>query len=285
LLGAWGCAGSDEPAVSDDSSKLSKAIRTAHLTPKQVRANTYIEVSFKRKVQPESFDYQWLRDGEPIEDVDGRRLQPEHFHRGDRISAKVTLRATGDSFVTEAVDVLNSPPQILQATASIAGAGPQAEIIAQVEGKDADNDPISYTYRWHKNAKLIPAVSGQALPLTAIDRGDVVYAEVIASDNVSESLVFRTPTVTVENHPPKIVSEPGAPSGQMFVYEVQAEDEDNDLLSFELLAAPKGMTIDDSGRVQWQFPTGEERTGSHTVTIQVSDSRGGLATQNFSITF
>jgi hypothetical protein len=285
LLGALGCSGSDEPAVSNNTTAMSKALRTAHVIPKQLRANNYAEVAFKRKVQRENFDYQWYRGDDPIAGADGPRLQPEHFRRGDRISVKVSLRDGGDSYSTEPVEVLNSPPQILQASASITGAGPQAEIVAQVDGRDPDNDPIRYTYRWLKNAKLIPGASGQALPLTSIDRGDVVYAEVVASDDISQSTVFRTPVVSVENHPPRIMSEPGAPSGQMFVYEVQAEDEDYDRLSFELLAAPQGMTIDSSGRLEWQFPSGEERTGTHKVTVQVSDSRGGLATQTFTITF
>lgn len=285
LLGALGCSGSDEPAVTDDSAKLSKVIRTAYITPKQVRANSYVEVTFKKTANPESFTYRWQRNGDVIESAEGYRLQPEHFHRGDRIAVEVLIPETGDRYLTDAVEVLNSPPQILRATASIEGAGGQALIVAQAEGTDPDNDPLRYIYRWHRNATLIDDEHGQALPMSRLERGDVVYAEVIATDNIAQSTVHRTQTVNIENHPPRIVSEPGAPTGQMFVYEVQAVDPDNDVLSFELLSSPRGMTIDDSGRLQWQFPTGEGRTGTHNVTIQVTDARGGLVTQTFSITF
>lgn len=285
LLGTLGCSGSDEPAVTTDSGKLSKVIRTAYIAPKQVRANNYTEVAFKRAAKPESFTYRWFRNGEVIEGADGYRLGPEHFRRGDRIAAEVLIPSSGYSFTTDAVDVLNTPPQIVSASASIEGTGGQAQIVAQVDAQDADNDPIDYIYRWHRNATLINGESGQALAVNSTERGDIIYAEVVASDGIAQSTVYRTPTVTVENHPPKIVSEPGVPNGQMFVYEVKAEDPDSDLLSYDLLVAPPGMTIDSRGRVQWQMPTGEDRTGTHNVTIQVSDARGALATQTFTITF
>jgi len=286
LIGALGCSGSkDEPTVTNDSSELSKVIRTASITPKQVRANHIVEVNFKRAVNPESFEYTWYRNGEAIDGADEHRLDPYFFLRGDELAVQITVPETGESFRTSAVEVSNSPPQILSANASVRGSGGEAEIVAIVNGKDVDNDPINYTYRWHRNSTVMSGQSGQSISMAGIGAGDVVYAEIIASDNMSQSPTFRTPPVRVDNHPPRILSQPGAPSGQNLVYQVQADDADGDRLQYSLLEAPDGMTIDSTGLLQWQLPTGEARTGSHKVTIQVSDAKGGIITQSFSITF
>jgi hypothetical protein len=284
LVGAIGCSGSDEPAVSKNTSESSKVVRQARMTPDDLRANSVIEVTFAKATKPEWFSYVWYRNGEPIPGETTHRLEPHNFVRGDRISVDV-VSESGEHFQTPEKQIINTPPSITHASALVQGEGGEAQIVAQVSARDVDNDDVQYAYRWYRNSTPIQGVSGPSLSMTEIDRGDVVYAEVIASDNMSQSPTYRTDALTIENHPPKIVSEPGAPNGNNFVYQVQVEDPDHDVLSYELLTAPSGMTIDDNGRVQWQMPTGDERTGSHKVTVQVSDSRGGLATQSFSITF
>lgn len=284
LAGVIGCSGSDEPAVSNSALGSSKVVRKARMVPDDLRANSVVEVAFSKAAKPEQFSYVWYRNGDPIAGATGHRLDPHYFVRGDRLSVEVVAES-GERFRTPEKEVMNSPPNIIHASAAIQGGGNGGEVVAQVDARDVDNDNVRYTYRWFRNAKPIEGASGPSIGMDQIEKGDVVYAEVVASDNMSQSAAFRTEVVTIDNHPPQILSEPGAPKGGEFVYQLDVQDEDLDRLSYTLVDAPEGMTIDSNGLLRWQLPTGDDRKGSHRVTIQVTDTNGGLATQSFSITF
>ena len=73
-----------------------------------------------------------------------------------------------------------------------------------------------------------------------------------------------------------------AEKGKPFVYKLTASDPDSDRLSYALIVSPNGMTIDpNDGLVTWA-PT-VDQTGIHEVLLRVSDPRGGIAEQKFSL--
>lgn len=91
---------------------------------------------------------------------------------------------------------------------------------------------------------------------------------------------------TTENSRPAIMSAPktfNVVVGQVFVYDMVVRNNDNDALSFELITAPTGMSIDSRlGTIRW-LPTSDQ-LGQATVTIRVSDSQGADDTQSFNLT-
>jgi YD repeat-containing protein len=67
-----------------------------------------------------------------------------------------------------------------------------------------------------------------------------------------------------------------------YVYQPTAEDPDGDPLTYTLVDGPGGMFLDPStGRITWA--PGTDQYGQHPVTIEVSDGRGGSATQTYTI--
>ncbi len=90
---------------------------------------------------------------------------------------------------------------------------------------------------------------------------------------------------TAANHPPVITSTPvtDAAEGELYAYVVKASDPDpGDTLTYSLTVAPVGMTINSTaGLIDWT-PTAAQ-VGDNPVTVEVSDGRGGLATQEFII--
>ncbi len=86
------------------------------------------------------------------------------------------------------------------------------------------------------------------------------------------------------NRPPRIVSRPPslAGSGHAYVYNVQAMDPDGDRLTYELLRAPAGMTIDaGSGQLSWiSDPNPEDGLA---VILQVRDELGAADVQAFNL--
>ncbi len=90
-------------------------------------------------------------------------------------------------------------------------------------------------------------------------------------------------TIENTNRLPRITSQPlnTAKEGSPYTYTVQATDDDNDTLTYQLLHAPQGMEIDDAGSLYW-LP-GYDQSGVHPVSISVNDGTGSV-NQNFDIT-
>jgi large repetitive protein len=110
----------------------------------------------------------------------------------------------------------------------------------------------------------------------------------------SRSLVFSNPSrqqfiydlivLTQLNQAPVIVSAPVTEviGGQPYRYPVQATDTNGDTLTYELSIAPAGMTIDtQTGLIQ--FDTTVAQIGNHQVQVQVSDDRGEVTKQSFTL--
>lgn len=93
-------------------------------------------------------------------------------------------------------------------------------------------------------------------------------------------------TVSLPNHPPQITSIPvtTATTSQPYSYDVDATDPDaGDTLTFSLITAPAGMTINaTTGLIQWTPTTGQ--AGAHAVKVQVRDQGALAATQEFTVT-
>jgi hypothetical protein len=85
------------------------------------------------------------------------------------------------------------------------------------------------------------------------------------------------------NDPPQILSSPrtAIAIGGRYAYQVLAIDPDFDPLTYTLVTAPAGMTVDAAGRVAWQ-PAGAQ-LGANPVVLRVDDGRGGSVSQSFSV--
>ena len=71
--------------------------------------------------------------------------------------------------------------------------------------------------------------------------------------------------------------------GRTYIYPVSADGDQGGPLTFSVLAAPPGLTIDaNTGVIVWT-PTADE-VGSQPVILKVSGGAGGFATQSFTVT-
>jgi hypothetical protein len=95
----------------------------------------------------------------------------------------------------------------------------------------------------------------------------------------------RCAIVEPANSPPVIVSTPvtTATAGVLYSYDVDANDPDvGDVLTYSLLLAPAGMTIDPtSGLIQWT-PAGSQ-LGDNSVQVRAADTGGLADTQSFTV--
>ncbi|MDR0251297.1 MAG: putative Ig domain-containing protein, partial [Burkholderiales bacterium] len=83
------------------------------------------------------------------------------------------------------------------------------------------------------------------------------------------------------NTPPRITSDPVIMGtvGTSYSYQVEAEDNDGDTLTYSLTEAPTGMNIDSDGLITWASPA----LGTHNITVRVSDGQAQVE-QNYTLT-
>lgn len=85
------------------------------------------------------------------------------------------------------------------------------------------------------------------------------------------------------NRPPRFITPPvtTASVGGHYVYDSEAFDPDQDVLTYTLLEGPAGLAIDAAtGLLSWPFAL----PGNHPVALRADDGRGGTATQRYTIT-
>ncbi|MBD3355000.1 PKD domain-containing protein [Candidatus Woesearchaeota archaeon] len=85
-----------------------------------------------------------------------------------------------------------------------------------------------------------------------------------------------------ENNDPVITSRPvtEADVGVRYNYDVDAEDVDNDTLTYSLTESPEEMTVDSAtGLIEWR----PEEEGEYDVTVTVEDGNGGSDSQVYTI--
>jgi RHS repeat-associated protein len=71
--------------------------------------------------------------------------------------------------------------------------------------------------------------------------------------------------------------------GSLYSYDVDADDQDNDTLSYSLSAYPSGMTINpQSGLITWT--PAANQTGDQSVNVSATDGKGESDSQSFTIT-
>jgi hypothetical protein len=90
--------------------------------------------------------------------------------------------------------------------------------------------------------------------------------------------------VVSPNRAPKIISQPPetAIAHAAYRYDIQAIDPDEDLLTYTLMTAPEGMTLDSLGRLQW-IPNISD-IGIHLVQVMVADDLEARVIQSYKLT-
>lgn len=89
---------------------------------------------------------------------------------------------------------------------------------------------------------------------------------------------------TSENRPPVIISSPDTDtiSDQLYYYDINAEDPENEDIYYYLLKGPSGVTVEQkSGLLSWT--PGYIHIGSNAFTVEARDRWGEASSQSFSI--
>lgn len=235
---------------------------------------------------PITYSYQWYENEVPIIGQTNPTLAAELLRRGQMISVEVTPfdgKQKGKPVRTPVVAVGNTAPQITAVTLTPQTLQPGGKLSVEVTASDLDHDRVDLIYRWFRNDAVVKDGEEAYLDTTGMSPRDKVAVEVTARDSQAVGSSLRSEVVTLGNTAPAIVSTPPAPvTPDEYEYTVRAMDSDGDRLTYELEAAPVGMTIESgSGRITWMIPPGNR--GVFHVKVLAKDGQGGTAYQEFDL--
>jgi RHS repeat-associated protein/uncharacterized repeat protein (TIGR01451 family) len=185
---------------------------------------------------------------------------------------------------TLAVSAANAPPVIDSTAVTTAGIGQPYQYDA--DASDADGDTLTYALATSPSGMVIDLQTGLITWTPAAGQNGPQAVLIRVSDGrggeVEQSFSIA---VSAANRAPEITSTATlqATRGELYRYDAQATDPDQDVLAYNLDTAPTGMQIDaGSGRIEWT--PGNDQVGTHAVSLRVSDGRGGEDVQEFTIT-
>ncbi|GAA6623079.1 putative Ig domain-containing protein [Scytonema sp. NUACC26] len=127
------------------------------------------------------------------------------------------------------------------------------------------------------NGRINPVTEQGLYRFTNLQAGTYEVRQV-SKDGWSSIPTSATYNLTLNNS--DRVEEINFGNAQNYFYQVQATDADGDTLTYSLLSAPTGATIDSTtGKLTWTPPT----TGEYVFKAKVEDGKGGQDIQEFTL--
>lgn len=246
------------------------------ITPVNARRNTLVYLV------PQGFDLsnatiEWLVNGSPVESPKPGQFIASEVRKGDTVQARATIQDM--EVLSNSIEIKNSPPEISSVKTLPDLARPGDTLSVEVEGKDADGDEVTFTYEWTRNGE--PAGNGQQIE-GQLRRGDKVIVTIVPSDGEASGspIIMRR---EVKNMPPAISdNKKFSFDGNVYTFQVPANDPDGDTLTYGLKSGPKGMTVNSAtGLVYWNVPA--EFKGKAPFVVSVSDGQGGESKKSFTL--
>ena len=183
------------------------------------------------------------------------------------------------------VRALNTPPVILSAPPTEGAVG--ATYFYQVGAEDVDQDPLTFSLGTAPSGMTINAQTGRIEWTPDVGQDGSHDVEVTVTDalgaNITQSYSIEVAD-GLPNQLPVITSAASffATVGEVYTYDVEANDPDGDTLTYALLSSPNGMTIDSAtGLIEWTPVAGD--LGSVLVEIAVTDPSGGGSLQGYGL--
>jgi hypothetical protein len=233
-----------------------------------------------------TYQYQWLRNDEERTGENKNTLKSGNFKKGDLIRVRVTPsdgKVNGTPFLSTPVKILNSPPVIQEVWIEPKVAYVTDRLKANVKSSDSDGDFIYYTYQWVKNGLILDEERGEYLERGRFKKGDSIAVIVIPDDREILGPFKKSEPLIISNSPPIILSSPPTSVEKAtYIYQVKANDPDNDPITYALKSGPKGMEMDKkTGLIKWEIR--KEDKGNHSVEIEVSDDGGAKSIQRYTL--
>jgi hypothetical protein len=236
--------------------------------------------------EPLTYSYQWIKNDNEISGENRETLKSGNFKKGDFIQVRVIPsngKVDGQSFLSDPVKISNTPPVVGEVRIEPKLPYANSDLKAFVKSSDSDGDSINYLYKWEKNGITLSEEDTGILEANRFKKGDSITVTVTPNDGEASGKPKRSEAILIANGLPIIVSSPPTNlKGNIYTYQVKAEDPDSDPIIFTLKTGPKGMNLDkETGLLRWEIREGDQ--GAQLIEIEASDSEGAKSFQRYTL--
>jgi len=283
------CCGEEKGAKLKSKTNSPPSITAVNILPEKPNKESELNLSIQSKDSvgdSVTYQFQWIRNDEEIIGENKNNLKSGIFKKGDLILARVTPsdgKVNGTPFLSAPVKILNSPPVIREVWIEPKVAYVTDRLKANIKSSDLDGDFIYYTYQWGKNGGVLNEERGEFLDPGLFSKGDSMAVVVTPDDRETLGTKKKSEPLIISNSPPIIISSPPTSVEKAtYIYQVKANDPDNDPITYALKSGPKGMEMDKkTGLIRWEIRN--EDKGSHSVEIEVTDDAGAKSIQRYNL--
>jgi hypothetical protein len=232
-----------------------------------------------------NYRYQWIKNDVEIAGESSNVLKAGSFGKGDMFQVRVIPsdgKGDGKPFLSNPVKILNAAPVVSEVWIEPQMPTIQNDLKVHEKSLDTDGDSIFFSYQWEKDGAPLDERK-DTLERARFKKGDSISVTIVPDDREIMGVSKKSAPVKIANSPPTIISSPPTSiEGTKYLYQVRANDPDNDPITFLLKSGPKGMGIDPkSGSLQWQIH--KEDKGTHSIEIEVSDNEGARSYQQYTL--
>ena len=166
------------------------------------------------------------------------------------------------------------------------------EYTCTLEATDEENDDLEFSYVSKPTESTFVDPLFSWTPETASQPQEISFQVTETDPPYLNDIYSFTLVVSEKNDPPTITTTqiPAATEDVLFNFPLDASDEEQDPITFDLIGPPTGMTIDETeGDISWT----PDDTQSHTVStpefreytfkVEVTDSKGASNEKEFTI--
>jgi hypothetical protein len=208
------------------------------------------------------------------------QLCSDNYKRDDTVTVIVGTNEQGDQ---SSVSIGNSLPRVVDISSTPVEIFAGVDITVVPVAEDADGDSVDFTYQWLINGDADTVLTQATIPGNKFSKGDTIQVLIVPNDFYEDGPTYESYAQSVPNASPRIVSSPPQGIASLdYSYQVEVSDPDDSKFTFRLDEAPEGMSIDENiGLIQWALA--DVAPGDYTVAIIVSDSEGGEAAQEYTL--
>ncbi len=289
LFGVWSC-GQQKGTGSESKTNAPPVITLVKILPEKPHKESELNVNVHGQDpegDPVTYHYQWIKNDEEMAGETKNILKSGVFKKGDLIRVRVTPsdgKVNGNPSLSDPVKILNTPPEIQEVWIEPKMATSNDPLKIHLKTFDRDGDFIYFTYQWEKNGTVQFEDRGEILEPRRFKKGDSIAVTVTPDDRDASGISKKSPLVVISNSPPTIVSSPPTSiEGYTYLYQVKANDPDQDSIFFSLKSGPRGMEINkNTGLLKWEIK--KEDRGVHSLEIEASDQAGAKTVQQYTLT-
>jgi hypothetical protein len=282
--------GGQQGAEIQSKTRLLPKITSITILPDPPRKESELSLfiqSYSPSRNPLTYRYQWIKNDDEISGENRETLKSGNFKKGDLIRVKVIPsdgKVDGESFLSVPVKISDTPPVIEEVDIEPKLPYANSDLKAVVKSSDPDGDSINYLYKWEKNGIALSEEDTGVLEANRFKKGDSIAVTVFPNDGEIPGKPKKSEAILIQNSPPIIFSSPPTHlNGNTYIYQVKAEDPDNDIVLFSLKTAPKGMVINkETGLIQWKVS--KEGRGDNLIEVGATDPDGANSLQRYTLT-